>query len=100
MVDTATIREPELPSMPRANQLSAFDGTFGQRPTLMRANAAQAREIAISIGDTDGSIQEWKLAHLALRWEFEKAGDSGKLAHVCNISRKGDCDFLAPGLTD
>lgn len=86
-VDTVTVVEIKLPSMPGAHQLSVFYRTLGQRCASVRTNIAQGCECSTGIGDADGAESERKLARFAVWREFGNTCNSRTLAHLCNISR-------------
>ena len=89
MVDALAVGEIEFPAVPGTDQLSVFDGSLGQRASLVRANVAQDRDDAAMVGDADGAGEVGKFAQLTLGRKFEDTGNSSTLAHPCNISRQG-----------
>ena len=98
MICTLTIGNPELPSVPGTNNVAALDDSFGERSSLVWANASQRGEGAIKVDDTDRHGAEKKFAHFALRWKFRDSGDTQKISHFCNITRRTRYNFSICGV--
>jgi len=100
MICTLTISKPELPSMPRADNVAVLEDSLGKRSALVGANAAQCGEGTGKVGDTDRQGAEKEFAHFALRWQFGDSSDAQKSSHFRNITQKVRYDLSMCGVID